>query len=1756
MLVAVFWNPIIGSLIKVCLNSYCFHHFGTELQAEKIYKKDGYWVFEKPLLAPNGAQLSADRALFRIGIKPLQRTVDMGIIIENSKIDLREEGTNLEEVISDIAANTLPFWLFKIQTSFAIEEGKILWYEKDQDILRHCQADFRLLATSQESKIGSFAIFLDGKDNTSNFFEFQINKDKSNSINADLVFKNVALSKIACIYQALGHPFYGWEISNGIVDGKMHFHHPENRRPYLWGEAVLKEFSFRNTKLEIAGSILNADVNLETTIEEKGIPRIMGGIALGEETSITISKKEVPYWEMDSLKGNITFLPGEGINLAFGGKCRHQGHKFGININGGASIFDDTQAAIDLSCKLSTSNKQDGEIIIAMRQLGAKYNSAEVLVRDIGKNEFSLVQTVLQPYFPDIQKVQMLSGKLDAEGIAYMEGYRFTDFRIENMTGKNLHLDYDPLDLSFSVEEASGDLSIDLTQPDPMTSIDANFVLNNGKMDFLGVNGSIWKFEDIQSILSIRNGVLQKSEMKGISAGLKGSIGIDWESKEDFLKINFVGPARNLTNFLPVAFTKGIDKAFTHDAVNVIGGMAWGNSGSRFKGELRFSNSQTSSEDSVAFGFDLEKVSEKLWKRWPADQLAVSYWGSAGLEAMQKVMPPIASPMILFESNWIRAESGIAGLVVRKGWFRAENISLNRYVSPFIFSSNDQMNLEGVGNFKGVFDHKYVAIEYEANSILFENPYLAFQVDRIDSVKKRKDHANLYAAHYFDFEKGQHYGTIPLSHAQYLEKNSGLQFTDVDALVILEGDEIHFLDLTTQCEGVVFGGAIDLDFNIPNDRRFTLDIRANNLKGTVQQVNNVLKHFNPNSTFLNIPIDGQVSISDQEAWVSFIFEQGNFLFDANIQGLVSDASMAFENASTQITGMKFNFTYDHTKKTLDITNIQGDVLVGEGAQEEHYLLSGEYVRFVDFTRDLIEFDVWIGDQSRDIIRVVGKTLPEENTENSRLVKFHINHALTHMGDIHPANFQLIVKDWMLVDTFSLGMDLRLNTLLHDLHRFAKSGILPASKQIATTLNNIKSAYGELRMDLNYKGDTGEFTYRIKGGDIAISDYKFKNCIVQGRKCGEYWCLDTLQLDDLSISAYIKNKNEAWNFKQLRFNYGEAITMELDGDYVNKETGLNAHVALLEMNLEELKGGGPLIESFIARCNPHGRMKATGELKLNFIKGKPGWRAEAILDASLDTWDMVGLHFQDVQNVSCHFISDKGITFRNLGANIVTPDTRLTRAHIAFEKAYYEFLNGEIVFDHLEFQVGSHHLPWFANAMLHSFPGIVTPTIADVMKNCKLQGSFQGVMQYEYTPPYTAMQLKLNDGKYFFLNTEHDLRNFVMEYDPFEFKLTSKYLLGNDHVWLYARSTSPSLSHGELLLTDTPPGQNGGNSNQSLFVFWENDPRHGFSIKNTEGNFLGLTLHLQRDSSEPLSDKSMHLIGEVDINAEKATTLLSDDLAKKVIDWKIRDGYHLKGKWRLRKDADGRDYSNKLHFLGSLNGDHFALRGYQFDSMEAQVEYTPNSVRVRNLKVNDESGNLISEQINLVKSTNGHWHFSMPKMQIQRFKPSLLCEENSFRPQSRNPLMVRDVLVEGCQGSLSDSRSIIGKGTLRFLNKSRSRLQNTIFQIPSEILSRIGLDLSVLTPVTGSVDYTIQNGKIYLTKFKDIYSDRKLSKFYLSNAAPSSMDFEGNLNVQVRMKQNNLLFKLTELFTVNIGGDLSKPTYSFQKHNREEVVQIQ
>ena len=96
----------------------------------------------------------------------------------------------------------------------------------------------------------------------------------------------------------------------------------------------------------------------------------------------------------------------------------------------------------------------------------------------------------------------------------------------------------------------------------------------------------------------------------------------------------------------------------------------------------------------------------------------------------------------------------------------------------------------------------------------------------------------------------------------------------------------------------------------------------------------------------------------------------------------------------------------------------------------------------------------------------------------------------------------------------------------------------------------------------------------------------------------------------------------------------------------------------------------------------------------------------------------------------------------------------------------------------------------------------------------------------------------------------------------------------------------------------------------------------------------------------------------------------------------------------------------------------------------------------------------------------------------------------------------------------------------------------------EIISRLGLDISMLVPVQGTLEYAIKEGKIQLLQLKKCYSKGKRSQFHLIHSDPSYIDWNGKLHINLRVKQYALL-KIAELFILSIYGNLESPHISLR-----------
>lgn len=1764
----IFWQNIFIFSLGLYLEKYCHDKLAGSFKSERIYADQDAWVIEKPEIAGHnplpqgGLSLKADSMRVRIIPHIWNRQIDLDIAVNNPNLNIKQTATDVRAILNDLFP---PAGYVTVNTKISVKEGSIAFHDFKQDPPHRQTLYFQLDAECGPENKGCLIVSLDDPALKNNCVVLSLAQMEKREVALDFNFDGVKCASLLSAARNIMPELQEVTAEEGLIKGQMSLTIPENGRPYAVGSLVLQDLDFAMPSFGLKGSVKeahlhlseNRDPRLKSTVEAQNssIPKTVGHLELTKEIALKFERDGQPYCEITDLIGAIYFQTQDSARVNMDGRCAHHGKTSNLHIAGDARLGSKSDGGdLDISLRLSSPGRQDTSARFVTRSLESKFKYAEIGLKNIGPAEFDLFKMLFTPYFPDMRHVHMIAGTMDASVLAYMRGFRMTDLKIEKIAARGLHFNLKPWELIVKVGDLSGDLSANLLAENIMETLNADLLIADGQVCFAGVDPDVCQLSDVHTRLAVRKGIIEKSIVKGMFAGLNGTIDLDGQSPNgEMMKLNFRGGALGLASLAPETIRERLKKNSASDILNIIAGVRSTASGLRVEGTLNIKGDKDRHGHTIEYGFDLERASQQLWGKWPPHHLANSYWHNVGLEATLASMPSVASPTAYLKTMWLKRELGIAGFVLRAGWFQAQNLPLDKFLEPIMFPEGS-MKLAGQGDFQGTFDHKSATINYDLRNAAMENNDLSLEFKGLEAAADRDPMLPLPGTYYYDIDTGAYYGILPIANGSYFEKTSGLLFTEVNSLVIFEGQRVHWNDLSTVCNGMYFAGKIDADLSNPNKNHFDVDICTHTIRGSFSQLQHLFSHFDSLAYFQKFPLEGNLSLRDKGAGLHMAFRPSGLQLQSYVHGSLANGTASMQNADIFVKDLNANFDFDYSDHALSFSDIQGSLLIGKPDQAEEYVLAGDHINFTDLRSNEADFDFWIGDNTRDILRVVGQAASKPQENKGELVEILLDSELTHFGDVHPSTFELVLRNWTKVDHFKIELGLRLDTILYDLQLASRTGMFFLSPTLVSGLNNLRMANGELEIHLNYDDKTSTLAYHATGEGVSIGDYKFKKCSLHGKKNGDIWAIDQLLLDDVSVAADLVRQPAAWKANFLGVRVGESMLVGMEGEYRDGESVFDARVNLLEVNLEKLDEW-PSMLAFVNSCNPKGFARATGTFKFELKKeASSGWRFDALLNSAFKSLEVKGLKFQDTINSSCHFVSDRGVTLRQIKTALKDDDGSQLLALLSIEKINYDFAKDELSFDGYHFNVPSENLLNVSKLLHRSFPDGITDRVAAIIGDLKHHGNLEGSLNMTRSPASSNFQIALKEGSYRFLNKEHEINNFVLKFDLRDLKILTQYRLNHNLFWLSLHSAGPRFDSGIMALSDHYPDQFHKSPPQpSLKIHWFNDERYGLIIHKAEGRFSGMNVHLHNDHELPSDDEALHLAGTVTLEVPKAANFISQYLGSTAESWQIGDGYHLNGRWRIGKNRS-EDMASQIHFHGILEGQNVALKGYQFQGLYGQIDYVPRSIQFRQLTLEDPAGVLFIEQGDAYQAPAGDWILEIPMVTISDFRPSLLQEAGSSSVKQGKPLVVRHLEIENLIGNLADANYFVGKGKLQFVNPPKKNLQNTIFAIPAEILTMLGLDLTVLNPVSGTIFYEIKDGRVFLTKFKDIYSEGKLSKFHLTNSnTPSYVDFDGNLRIQIRMKQYNLFFKLAELFTVSVGGTLKKPTYSLQKQQPDKAT---
>jgi hypothetical protein len=1741
-------DSILSSGFQWYLKGYCWNCLEGKLSYEKINYENGQWILEQPILATKnslqdgGYLFTAERAVIEASFSFFERKMDFAIFVHSLKGEI---GKNTEHIKSKFIARIERFPLFHLHFHFDIQEAVVNIPKFDSEDSKNPEfipLYFSILMNCRQTKECHATLSFSNLVGADKKIELSL-ADSTHSMPQLLCsFYEMDLHSLSHVLKLFCPQYVPMDLSKGIVNGEVSLYFPANEEPLLEGKIELSQLSLYHPLQKCSIQIPKLSLILERA------NAINSGVTLfcevPKDASVQFFQKDQPFWTMRNLKGTLSMASGEQAKLQIEGVCLKEGRTKHLKLVGEAQFIQQGWQNVTLGLFLNGDNStsEHSSLHLSARQVEDQWTFGEVELSSFNHDEFDLLQQLVKNYYPQINTFHFNSGSIDALMLFNLKDLILNEVKIEHFSAQQVKFSVEPWQLFGDVVHASGSLSFNLSDSAPVETLNAELNIAEGSLYLNDLDKAVWKLGHIHTQLCIRNGVIQKSLLKGMLAGLSGEIQLDGTRTDACLSVNLNGQAKDLALVLPESFLHSFRKNFANDELQVTAQVANFSNGFLVKGKLLINDNLT--EQSIPFGFTLEK-SSTLWGRPPSHPFTKKYFSWPGLESLQKIMPLEVIQTPLSDTHLTKHKSGIGGFQIKNGWFEADQLPLDKYLSSLIFQRN-QIKLNGLGNFKGSFDEQRIIIHYDVIDLVLENEDFAIEVSQLSPQRGVKDpHV---AVHYFDINKQKSFGTIPIYNGRYFEKNSGLLFTDIKTEIMLEDSTLHARDLQAFSNGVYFIGNVDIDWSAPKEGSFEVAILISEMDAKFSQVQQLFSHFEQPIFFLKLPIEGNVALNSNGGKIHFDFELEDYSLQSHLAGELTDAVLLCESFDLSLQEFGLNFEYDHALHTLEFSAIQGTLLLGGSNHLEEYILSGDKILFSDFRKNESEFDIWLEDKQKDILRIAGSTRSVFDQWGKTVIDFTFDPALCHFGEIYPSVFQMTMKEWLQVELFRLEFSFTLKNLLADFQRFSKSGFLFLSRPLLRELTELKELRGNFKTELHYDGSHSLFNYNILGDEIAVGKNQFKHFKLSGSKKEAVWSIDQIQLDEFSLAMDIQKETNIWNINFLGMRLGQSILVGLEGFYNETNSYLESRINLLELDLEKLNEW-PVFQSMLEKYQLYGSIRAAGEMKLQFDKNlSKGMKADLLLNASLRDGKVKGLHLQDIENMQFRYLSDSGLSLHNVRTELKSNDANQENAAFFLENAQYNFTNHQLCFNEIKFSIPPPHLKWVAENLQEIMPTVITSFVAERLCSLKKTGCMSGAIKLSVSNLYSCLDMKLEDGAYQLFDRECSLSNFSLQYDPFALRVNFDCQYRSQPIHLSIFSEASTFEKGEVVLFD-PRFKDVITKDSPLTIQWQMDPKQGYYIKKVDGNLSGIHANLIRDPAFQLSADLFALKGVVKIDLDQIQPFLEKEIAAKLSSWEVGKGYSLDGMWKFKKQLSN-DLLDNISFQGDVLGEDFKFFGYQFSKLNAKLVYSKEFFKVQDLSVEDPAGYLQIDKAAFYDEGDGKWQATIPMLTIKQFRPYRLnCLEGSKKGIDK-ALVIRQMEFRNMHGFLNDRNSFAGEGNLFFAHSQKHSLQHPIFAIPAEILSRIGLDLAVLNPIRGKIEYQVKDGKLFLNRFKDVYSKGKMSKFYLAGGEQSYIDFDGNLHMQVRMKQYNLLFKLAELFTFTVQGTLKKPTFTLQKQQRE------
>lgn len=1045
---------------------------------------------------------------------------------------------------------------------------------------------------------------------------------------------------------------------------------------------------------------------------------------------------------------------------------------------------------------------------------------------------------------------------------------------------------------------------------------------------------------------------------------------------------------------------------------------------------------------------------------------------------------------------------------IELGWFKGERISDRTLNLPLVFWDKD-FRAEGLIGLEGTFNAHAIEFTIDPTHI----KYRSNDIDLDPQIKG--DEKAPSCTFFYDYNEGFWRGKIPLKGVRLKEHAFGIEFDSFTSEVDLEGTEFLFQNVDAIANDVRFQAEVAVDFSLEDRSELTINTYA--IEGDAKSALSFLNHFEMFKG-VELPLEGKLisgsgdmhlhayigKVEELLEWkIALHFKEGSFPFSP---------TFGFENLAGDL-------YYSADEKRFIIEKVAGTLMLTARNIGRSYELNVPLLE-LDAEKGMLVYDCRLEAPTHEICRLVG-TGSQQGEEFALAFDRDRTRLYGALIDVKTLTFREGSLSRAEIETHLSALD-----LVHHLDFLSSAGIVPVKPE---TLDEMRgpNVQGELSLKLNYDLFQETFLFNAYSKHLSMGPIDLDHLAIRGNRKGDHFNLERFEMGALSILAEMKREGTKWEIPSLEVIWKKSFLKGGAGSFDEEGKYFTLPIDGLRVELSEVKTLFPHSKfDWDYLC---GSLFANGDIIFDFSKGFRRLSFDSHIKLIGEEFGRGKLRLESSEILNISYDPHTGLSMGNANFNFLHPRSNQlwAKCHFNTLKYFKEILSA----DHVRLVVPPEMLSFLGQTRSLPQMGYEEERLILFGHPLKWDNQIEATFDFSLGEKKEAKG-SLKEGYYWIGDKAWYLNDFSFDFEDSKLRLNMNTNYDEIPFDVSAKLSFFDRFRSQFEIKELTKE---GEKHPPLVIATDWNKNEGFFIQTIEGGVCGLDFSFHHNPKNSFLDK-MALAGQLKINVPRFASLLPENLQETIQEFEIGKGYELSGDLILSKAA-----IEESQFSGYLKGKNFQLMGSVMETLLSEIHINPKHIELNHFNLSDVSGIFSMDRIQITQMDGDRWELNVPELAITDFRPSLLKKIGKY-PTRIKPLTIRHLYCYNIHGTLGEMKSFTGKGDLNFINTFKRDYH--ILDIPFEILGRLGLDMGLLVPVRGDLEFVMVDGRVYLTNLKGSYSEGKRSQFFLSPIEHSYLDFEGNLNINIKMKQYVLL-KVTEPFTLYIGGTFENPKYGLR-----------